>query len=158
MIKTLKTIALTGLFTALPFNFNPDSIKNLAKLYPFEVKIEENQAQARDWEIPYLFESPRDGKFKTIPWNHEKWDRTTPYHLGGSAGLTIGFNSYLNNKNSKNPALKSAGISFGLGLLKETEDGFREGFSSRDLAADALEVAAGTGIYYRSKWLINKIK
>lgn len=113
--------------------------------------------KAGEYKIPYLFEHPRDGKFKTIPWSHEPWDGTTKYHYRGSAMLSSGLNFYFDQKNSKNPELKAGLITIGIGLLKEAEDGFREGFSSRDLAADAAGTISGILLYKGGKWLIDKL-
>ena len=113
--------------------------------------------EAGDYKFPYLFEHPRDGKFKVTPWNQDCWDKTSLGHYYGSAGLSASLNFYFDKKDSKKPVLKSTLITLGLGALKETEDGFREGFGGKDLIANALGTISGILIYQGGKWVIKKI-
>ncbi len=102
----------------------------------------------------YGWNYPRDGKFKQLhpqrdSWfyvDYERWDIKAPdkwQHFTGSylsqKLLSRHLNQYL-----------SASLIMGLGIVKEYEDGYREGWSPRDLAADFLGVLSG--IYSNHKY------
>ena len=114
-------------------------------------------SKAGNYKIPYLFEHPRDGKFKVIPWEKDVWNKTSVEHYCGSAGLASSLNFYFDKKDSKNSILKAGAITFGLGLLKEAEDGFREGFGRKDLLADFFGIFTGILVYQGGKWFIKKL-
>lgn len=84
---------------------------------------------------------PKDGKFKALHytvdnWYHidkENWYIKAPdkwvHFMGSYAMAEIGF-KIIGNK------LTTGAISLGLGLLKEYDDGYREGWSQRDIYMD----------------------
>jgi hypothetical protein len=87
---------------------------------------------------------PRDGRFKQLtpqndPWffvDQERWDVKAPdkwQHFSGcyisQKLLSKGMNKYL-----------SAILIFSLGVAKEYEDAYREGWSARDLAVNSLGI------------------
>lgn len=102
----------------------------------------------------YGWSYPRDGKFKQIhpqsdSWfyvDYERWDIKAPdkwQHFTGS---------YLSQKLLSRHVNKylSASIVMGLGVLKEYEDAYREGWSPRDIVADFLGIVSG--IYSNRKY------
>jgi hypothetical protein len=94
--------------------------------------------------ISHAWNYPRDGKFKQLHphrdgWffvDEENWDIKAPdkwQHFTGcylsQKLLSKGMNKYF-----------SALFIFSLGLAKEYEDGYREGWSARDLTVDVLGI------------------
>lgn len=89
-----------------------------------------------DYVIPYLFDCPRKENFTTIPWERDNPDDTSIMHFGFSSGIYVGLSRYLKHRGVKHHKLWSAIGTLGLGALKETEDGYREGFGRMDLCMD----------------------
>lgn len=87
--------------------------------------------------VPLLFTCPRKHSWTVIPWDREKIDMTTPMHFFGSQFLSARLYNDHKRYGAKHPYLLSVVTAFGLGLLKEYEDGHREGFGRFDLIADA---------------------
>jgi hypothetical protein len=96
--------------------------------------------------LSHAWNYPRDGKFKQLhphkdSWffvDEENWDIKAPdkwQHFTGSYAsqklLSMHVNKYV-----------SALVLFSFGVVKEYEDAYREGWSARDLAADALGILA----------------
>jgi hypothetical protein len=94
--------------------------------------------------ISQAWNYPRDGKFKQLhpsrdKWffvDEENWDIKAPdkwQHFTGN---------YVSQKLLSKHVNKyvSACVLFSLGVAKEYEDAYREGWSARDLAADALGI------------------
>ena len=94
--------------------------------------------------LSHAWNYPRDGRFKQIasqndPWfyvDEELWDIKAPdkwQHFTGcyltQKLLSKGMNKYL-----------SALLIFSLGVAKEYEDAYREGWSPRDLAVNSLGI------------------
>ena len=94
--------------------------------------------------LSHAWNYPRDGRFKKIatqndPWfyvDEEHWDIKAPdkwQHFTGcyltQKLLSKGMNKYL-----------SALLIFSLGVAKEYEDAYREGWSPRDLAVNSLGI------------------
>lgn len=90
---------------------------------------------------------PRDGKFKRLSSDRDQWffiDKNNWYiqapdkfqHMMGSYVLfkttDMVMDKYL-----------ATGVTLGLGIYKEYEDAYREGWSPRDLLMDTLGVVAG---------------
>lgn len=90
---------------------------------------------------------PRDGKFKQLSSERDQWyfiDKNNWYiqapdkfqHMMGSYVLfkttDMMMDKYL-----------AAGVTLGLGIYKEYDDAYREGWSPRDLLMDTLGVVAG---------------
>jgi len=102
---------------------------------------------AKDWKIPYIFEEPRRTTFRTIDWNKDKLDNTSLEHFLLSGVASSSLNWYFDSKKIKYPVVKSIGITLGIGLLKEFEDGYREGFSYKDMSFNILGTTLGILIY-----------
>ena len=107
------------------------------------------------WEVPILFEHPRDGKFKFV--ENDRFNSSTMIHGVGSFMLTT-FTSamYKSFDVTKKPAFWGAVTVWGLGFMKEAEDGYREGFSGQDLLSNTIGCSIGYGLfavlnYYHSK-------
>jgi len=94
----------------------------------------------------YFFSYPRDGQFKqqegrSDPWYYKgdaNWEIQAPdkwQHMMGSYASSEVFSLFMDNK-------LAGGIVLSLGVLKEVEDGFREGWSVRDIFMDAVGVGA----------------
>ncbi len=94
----------------------------------------------------FLFSYPRDGHFKQQSgtadlWYYRgdaNWTVKAPdkwQHMMGSYAGTEVFGLLVDRR-------LAGGIVFGLGVLKEVEDGFREGWSIRDIMMDAAGVSA----------------
>lgn len=90
---------------------------------------------------------PRDGKFKQLSVNKDQWyfiDENNWYiqapdkfqHMMGSYALYKTTNMMMDK-------YLAAGVTLGLGIYKEYDDAFREGWSPRDLLMDTLGVVAG---------------
>jgi len=90
---------------------------------------------------------PKDGLFKQLPCHKDQWysiDRENWYikapdkwtHFMGSYALTEVINGVVKNK------IWAGIVTFGLGVLKEYDDAYREGWSGRDLYMDIGGVAA----------------
>ena len=95
------------------------------------------------YKIPYLFEHQRKHDFTFLPWNLDNLDNTSLVHYAGSCTLFLGVNYWLDSEHIKDGELKAGGIVLGLGLLKELEDGFREGFGRKDFVCDFAGVFTG---------------
>ncbi len=89
---------------------------------------------------------PKDGIFKQLPTKMDYWfyvdannwtivapDKWT--HMMGSMGTTTLLSRFMNK-------YAAGALVFSLGLFKEYDDGYREGWSYRDILADALGVSA----------------
>jgi len=92
------------------------------------------------------FAYPRDGRFKQLsasddPWYYpgdQNWAIQAPdkwQHMMGSYASTEVFSKLMDHK-------LAGGLVLGLGILKEVEDGYREGWSPRDIMMDAAGVGA----------------
>ena len=92
---------------------------------------------------------PRDGHFKRLPvekdwWysiDRENWEIKAPdkwQHFMGSYALAEVIYHVTENKSW------TILVTFGLGILKEYDDAYREGWSTRDLYMDFSGVAAST--------------
>ena len=89
---------------------------------------------------------PKNGVFKRLPdtkdhWfyvDNKNWEITAPdkwTHMMGSYGSTSFFSRFMNK-------YAAAALVFSFGVYKEYDDAFREGWSYRDLIADAVGVTA----------------
>ncbi len=94
----------------------------------------------------YAWNYPRDGKFKQLApqkdaWffvDEENWDIKNPDKWQHFTGLYI-TQKLLSKRMNK---YVSALLVFSLGVAKEYEDGYREGWSARDLTANTLGIIA----------------
>lgn len=78
----------------------------------------------------YIFSHPRGGGFKFV--KNDRFDPTSGMHFTGSGMLAVGFYKFFKADGSPHPKLNAALVSSALGLLKEFEDGYREGWGIKD--------------------------
>ena len=94
----------------------------------------------------YFFTYPKDGNFKQQPLEHDvwyykggtEWTIQAPdkwQHMMGSYASSELLSLFVDDK-------LAGGLVLGLGILKEVEDGYREGWSVRDVFMDAAGVGA----------------
>lgn len=101
--------------------------------------------------LAYGWNYPRDGKFKRLsskndPWfyvDEANWDIKNPDKWQHFTGCYVSQKLLSRHMNKYFSGL----LLFSIGLYKEYEDAYREGWSSRDLAVDALGIL--TAIYDR---------
>lgn len=142
--KNLKQIALFGtiLLSTLP------------------AKAGEGYFSAPEWRIPVIFECPRKGYWTMKDWNKDDINNSSYVHFFGSMDLQFTAEEYFKSRNSKHPELYGFILTNSLGLLKEIEDGNREGFSCKDLTynitGSLLELALNK--YVLSPFLLHKKK
>ena len=89
----------------------------------------------------FLFGEPRHGGFKVS--NNNELDFSNFQHFVGSGILAVGFYKLLTHnevKSSKSDMIKAGLLASGLGLLKEFEDGFREGWGRNDAIFNQLGI------------------
>jgi len=86
----------------------------------------------------YLFGEPRQGSFKFV--NDDRFDVTNGMHFSGSGMLAVGFYKFFKADGSPHPKLNAAVIACALGLLKEFEDGYREGWGIKDSIFNQLGI------------------
>lgn len=86
----------------------------------------------------YLFGEPRQGSFKFV--NDDRFDVTNGMHFSGSGMLAVGFYKFFKADGSQHPKLNAAVIACALGLLKEFEDGYREGWGIKDSIFNQLGI------------------
>ncbi|RMF57616.1 MAG: hypothetical protein D6743_18695 [Calditrichaeota bacterium] len=87
---------------------------------------------------PYLFQEPRHGGFKFL--KHDPFDATHPMHFAGSGMLAVGLYRLLKPLNMNHPKVMAALLASGLGLAKEFEDAYREGWGLKDTIFDELGI------------------
>ncbi|TDI93120.1 MAG: hypothetical protein E2O77_03585 [Caldithrix sp.] len=86
----------------------------------------------------YLFGEPRHGGFKFV--SDDRFDVTSGMHFSGSGVLAVGFYKFFKADGSPHPKLNAAVIACALGLLKEFEDGYREGWGIKDSIFNQLGI------------------
>ncbi|MCH8954134.1 hypothetical protein IIA28_02260 [candidate division KSB1 bacterium] len=86
----------------------------------------------------YLFSEPRQGGFKFV--KDDRFDATSGMHFAGSGMLAVGFYKFFKADGSPHPKLNAALVSSALGLLKEFEDGYREGWGIKDSFLNQLGI------------------
>ena len=89
--------------------------------------------KAPEWRIPLLFTHPRKGYWTTLDWEEEPWDNSSIQHFLGCFMLTGILDTFMEDHHA-------AILTFGIGILKEVEDGFREGLSVKDIIANTAGV------------------
>ncbi len=77
-----------------------------------------------------LFDSPRRGGFKFI--KNDNFDITNAQHFVGSGIVAVGFYKLFKPLSMSHPKVAAGLVTSFLGLLKEYEDGHREGFGKKD--------------------------
>ncbi len=88
----------------------------------------------------FLFKQKRRGGFKVKP--HDELDFSNAQHFTGSGMVAVGFYRIFRNTNMKYPKLFAGLMASGVGLLKEVEDGYREGFGVKDVIFNELGITA----------------
>ncbi len=119
-------------------------------------------------EAGFWSKYPKDGKFKQLPSKADMW-----YYVDDQRWLIRApdkwqhfMGSYLSQKllQQKMGKWKAFLVTEGLGTLKEIDDGYREGWSPRDLIVDNLGILGAmvssdrlrfTGTYDLEKFVIN---
>ena len=97
--------------------------------------------------LAYCWNYPRDGKFKQLSphrdswfFMDQRWDIKAPdkwQHFAGSYLCQKILSRYTNR-------YLSAGFLFSLGILKEWEDAYREGYSTKDVLVNLIGIASAT--------------
>lgn len=88
----------------------------------------------------FLFKHPRHGGFKFVP--HDRYDFSNWQHFTGSGMLAVGFFKLFRKKNIRHAKVKAALLASTLGLLKEFEDGYREGWGVHDTIFNQLGIVS----------------
>ncbi len=96
--------------------------------------------------LSHAWNYPRDGKFKQLApsgdaWffvDEENWDIKNPDKWQHFTGFYVTQKLLSRHMNK----YVSAVVAFSLGVAKEWEDGYREGWSARDVLANTLGIAA----------------
>jgi len=86
----------------------------------------------------YLFSEPRHGGFKFV--GDDRFDVTNGMHFFGNGMLAVGFYKFFKADGSPHPKLNAALVASALGLLKEFEDGYREGWGIKDSIFNQLGI------------------
>lgn len=86
----------------------------------------------------YLFDEPRKGGFKFIP--EDRLDVTHAMHFSGSGMLARGFYNLYHSRGIKHARLWAGLSACGVGLLKEYEDSYREGWGRVDTFFNQLGI------------------
>jgi len=87
----------------------------------------------------FLFKQPRHGGFKIKP--NDQFDFSNIQHFTGSGILATGFYHILQDRGMAHPKLLAGLLATGVGLLKEFEDGYREGFGMKDVLSNEFGIA-----------------
>lgn len=80
--------------------------------------------------LDIFFAEPRHGGFKIL--KHDDYDISDANHFVGSGVLALGFYKLFQSRKIKHPKVWAGVLTTSLGLLKEWEDGYREGWSIKD--------------------------
>jgi hypothetical protein len=86
----------------------------------------------------YLFKTPRRDGFKFM--RNDDLDVTNFQHFVFSGMLAVGFYKTFAARNIQHAKLKAGLLSCGLGLMKEFEDGYREGWGRMDTFFNQLGI------------------
>jgi len=87
----------------------------------------------------FLFKQPRHGGFKIK--SDDPFDFSNIQHFTGSGILATGFYHIFHDRGMKRPKLLAGLLASGVGLLKEFEDGYRDGFGMKDVLANEFGIA-----------------
>ncbi len=86
----------------------------------------------------FLFKHPRGGGFKVK--KHDELDFTNAQHFVGSGVLAVGLYKVAKNSNFKHPKVVAGVMATVVGLLKELEDGYREGWGMKDVIFNEIGI------------------
>lgn len=86
----------------------------------------------------FIFKYPRTGGFKVK--DRDKFDFSNAQHYTGSGILAVGFYKLLADTPIKHEKLVAGLAACLVGLAKEIEDGYREGFGEKDLLFNQLGI------------------
>jgi hypothetical protein len=86
----------------------------------------------------FLFKHPRQGGFKFV--QHDGADVTNLEHFAGSGILAIGAYNVYGRMGWRHAKLKAGLTACAIGLLKEFEDGYREGWGRMDTFANQVGI------------------
>ncbi len=87
----------------------------------------------------FLFKFPRTGGFKFK--QNDRFDFSNTQHFAASGVLAVGFYDVLRNAKVGHPRAWAVAITTVVGLLKELEDGYREGWGMKDVMFNELGIA-----------------
>ncbi len=88
----------------------------------------------------FLFKHPRQGEFKLK--KNDRFDFSNTQHFSGSGMLAIAYYDLLKKTHVGHPKLMAAVLATGTGLLKELEDGYREGWGMKDVLSNEIGIVA----------------
>ncbi len=86
----------------------------------------------------FLFKHPRQGGFKFV--KNDRYDFSNWQHFTGSGIVAVGFYRILKKRRVKHAKLKAGLLASTVGLLKEWEDGYREGWGIHDSVFNQLGI------------------
>ncbi len=86
----------------------------------------------------FLFKEPRSGGFKIR--QNDALDFTNSQHFVGSGILALALHQAIRNTEVKHPKVLAGILASGIGLLKEYEDGYREGWGTYDYVFNQLGI------------------
>ncbi len=136
--KVFWLLILTVLFNTLVFAQAPTGDKWHGQRQPY--------FKGPQWRIPGFFDYPIQTNYYYVkPKSLDAHNASCFWHCWGSYGLNLSlyyiFNKkpYLTRNNA--PLLWSSGLTFALGIIKEIEDGFRDGFSNHDVYENSKGIA-----------------
>ncbi len=86
----------------------------------------------------FLFKAPRQGGFKFK--KNDKFDFSNTQHFSGSGVVAIGFYMALKNTSVRYPKAMAGIMASMVGLLKELEDGYRDGWGNKDVLFNELGI------------------
>jgi len=88
----------------------------------------------------FLFKHPRHGGFKFI--KNDRYDFSNWQHFTGSGIMAVGLLRVFREKNIRHAKLKAGLLASTIGLLKELEDGYREGWGMHDAIFNQLGIVS----------------
>ncbi len=86
----------------------------------------------------FIFKHPRQGGFKLK--EDDRFDFTNAQHFTGSGILAVGLYDLLRDSDVRSPKIMAGLLASGIGLLKEFEDGYREGWGMKDVIFNELGI------------------
>ena len=86
----------------------------------------------------FLFKEPRQGGFKIK--KNERFDFTNAQHFTGSGILAVGTHKIFRDAGIKHNKICAALFATTIGLLKELEDGYRDGWGMKDVVFNELGI------------------
>lgn len=120
-------------------------MKKLILLLLLPILVKAQYFAAPEYKVPLLFDEPRKGYWTMRPMKWEVLDDDCILHFATAGLLQIEAENLFRNK--RHGSFYASALVFGLGLLKEIEDGNREGFGRLNLLSDILGQIIGHFIF-----------